>query len=85
MENSTDKQVKTVMFDNAKELTTGGMKEMCNEHGISIFEWHCRTTHWHCDKCHEGHAMGLQPPTSLLGGGDGDVHVPSEPDANISK
>ena len=36
MENGTDKRVKTVMFDNAKELTAGGMKEMCDERGIHI-------------------------------------------------
>ena len=67
MENGTDKWVKTIMFDNAKELTAGGMKEMCDERGISVFEWRRGTTRWRRDKCHEGHATGLRPPASLLG------------------
>jgi len=36
MENSTDKNVRTVIFDNAKELVAGQMKELCNECGIRI-------------------------------------------------
>ena len=31
MENSTDKNVRTVIFDNAKELVAGRMKELCDE------------------------------------------------------
>ena len=36
MENGTDKNVRTVMFDNAKELVAGRMKELCDERGIRI-------------------------------------------------
>jgi len=36
MENGTDKNVRTVIFDNAKELVTGRMKELCDECGIWI-------------------------------------------------
>jgi len=36
MENGTDKNVRTVIFDNAKELVAGRMKELCDEHGIWI-------------------------------------------------
>ena len=34
MENSTDKRVKTIVFDNAKELIASGMKQMCSNCGI---------------------------------------------------
>jgi len=34
MENGTDKNVRTVIFDNAKELVARWMKELCNECGI---------------------------------------------------
>jgi len=36
MENSTDKNVRMVIFDNAKELVAGWMKELCDEHSIWI-------------------------------------------------
>jgi len=36
MENGTDKNVRTVIFDNAKELVAGQMKELCEKHGIRI-------------------------------------------------
>ena len=36
MENSTDKNVRTVIFDNVKELAAGQMKELCNECSIQI-------------------------------------------------
>jgi len=36
MENGTDKNIRTVIFNNAKELVAGQMKELCNEHGIWI-------------------------------------------------
>jgi len=36
MENSTNKNVRTMIFDNAKELVAGRMKELCDEHGIQI-------------------------------------------------
>jgi len=36
MENSTDKNVRTVIFDNAKELVARRMKELCDKHGIWI-------------------------------------------------
>ena len=36
MENGTDKNDRTVIFDNAKELVAGRMKELCDEHGIWI-------------------------------------------------
>jgi len=36
MENGTDKNVRTVIFDNAKELVAGRMKELCDEHSIRI-------------------------------------------------
>jgi len=36
MENGTDKNVRTVIFDNAKELVAGRMKELCDERGIWI-------------------------------------------------
>jgi len=36
MENGTDKNVRTVIFDNAKELVAGRMKELCDERGIRI-------------------------------------------------
>jgi len=36
MENGTDKNVRTVIFDNAKELVAGRMKELCNKRGIRI-------------------------------------------------
>jgi len=36
MENGTDKNVRMVIFNNAKELVAGWMKELCNEHGIQI-------------------------------------------------
>ena len=36
MENGTDKNVRTVIFDNAKELVAGRMKELCDECGIRI-------------------------------------------------
>jgi len=31
MENGTDKNVRTVIFDNAKELVAKQMKELCDE------------------------------------------------------
>jgi len=36
MENGTDKNVRTVIFDNAKELVARWMKELCNKCGIWI-------------------------------------------------
>ena len=36
MENSTDKNIRTVIFDNAKGLVARQMKELCNEHNIWI-------------------------------------------------
>jgi len=36
MENGTDKNVRMVIFDNAKELVAGQMKELCDECGIRI-------------------------------------------------
>ena len=36
MENSTDKNVRMVIFDNAKELVARWMKELCDKHGIQI-------------------------------------------------
>ena len=36
MENGTDKNVRMVIFNNAKELVAGRMKELCNKHGIWI-------------------------------------------------
>jgi len=36
MENGTDKNVRTVIFDNAKELVARWMKELCDERGIQI-------------------------------------------------
>jgi len=36
MENGTDKNVRMVIFNNAKELVARWMKELCNKHGIQI-------------------------------------------------
>jgi len=36
MENGTDENIRTVIFDNAKELVAGRMKELCDERGIQI-------------------------------------------------
>jgi len=36
MENSTNKNVRMVIFDNAKELVAIQMKELCDKHGIQI-------------------------------------------------
>jgi len=36
MENGTDKNDRTVIFDNAKELVAGRMKELCDERDIRI-------------------------------------------------
>jgi len=36
MENGTDKNVRMVIFNNAKELVAGQMKELCDERGIRI-------------------------------------------------
>jgi len=36
MENSTDKNIRMVIFDNAKELVARRMKELCDKHGIQI-------------------------------------------------
>jgi hypothetical protein len=36
VENKTGKRAKMVMFDQAKELTMGRMKELCNRRGICI-------------------------------------------------
>jgi hypothetical protein len=36
MQNGSGKNVRTVMFDNAKELVAGKMKELCEQHGIQI-------------------------------------------------
>jgi len=36
MENGTDKNVRTVIFNNVKELVAGWMKELCDECGIRI-------------------------------------------------
>jgi len=36
MENGTDKKVRMVVFNNAKQLVAGRMKELCDEHGIRI-------------------------------------------------
>jgi len=36
MENGTDKNVRTVIFNNVKELVAGQMKELCDKHGIWI-------------------------------------------------
>jgi len=36
MENGTDKNVRMVIFDNAKELVAGRMKELCDKRGIQI-------------------------------------------------
>jgi len=36
MENGTDKNVRTVIFNNAKELVARQMKELCDECGIWI-------------------------------------------------
>jgi len=36
MENSTDKNVRMVIFNNVKELVARRMKELCDEHSIQI-------------------------------------------------
>ena len=36
MENGTNKNVRTVIFNNAKELVARQMKELCNKCGIQI-------------------------------------------------
>jgi len=36
MENGTNKNVRMVIFDNAKELVAGWMKELCDKCGIRI-------------------------------------------------
>jgi len=36
MENSTDKNIRMVIFDNVKELVAGQMKELCDERSIQI-------------------------------------------------
>ena len=36
MENGTDKNVRMVIFDNAKELVAGQMKELCDKRSIRI-------------------------------------------------
>jgi len=36
MENGTDKNIRTVIFDNAKELVARQMKELCDECSIRI-------------------------------------------------
>jgi len=36
MENCTDKNIRMVIFNNAKELVAGRMKELCDKHGIQI-------------------------------------------------
>jgi len=36
MENGTDKNIRMVIFDNAKELVAGRMKELCDERSIQI-------------------------------------------------
>jgi len=36
MENSTDKKVRMVMFNNVKQLVARWVKELCDEHGIWI-------------------------------------------------
>jgi len=36
MENGTDKNIRMVIFNNAKELVARQMKELCDEHGIQI-------------------------------------------------
>ena len=36
VENASQKKIRTVMFDNAKELVAGKMREFCNGHGIRI-------------------------------------------------
>jgi len=36
MENGTDKNIRMVIFDNAKELVARWMKELCDECGIQI-------------------------------------------------
>jgi len=36
MENGTDKNDRTVIFDNAKELVAGRMKELCDKRDIRI-------------------------------------------------
>ena len=36
MENRTDKNIRTVIFNNAKELVAGRMKELCNKCSIWI-------------------------------------------------
>jgi len=36
MENNTDKNIRMVIFNNAKELVAGWMKELCDKHSIWI-------------------------------------------------
>jgi hypothetical protein len=36
MQNGTGRTIKTVMFDNARELVAGRMREFCDERGIRI-------------------------------------------------
>jgi len=36
MENGTDKNIRTVIFDNVKELVARWMKELCDKHSIQI-------------------------------------------------
>jgi len=40
MENGTDENVRTVIFDNMKELVAGQMKELCDEHNIRVIITH---------------------------------------------
>jgi hypothetical protein len=53
MENGTNENVRTVTFDNMKELVAGQMKELCDEHNIRVI-----TTHLH--------RMALQKLTSSI-------------------
>ena len=84
MENGTGSTIKAVMFDNAKELVVGRMKEYCEHKGIRVnslvpilnfVERSRRTT---CRRGHERHthdAARLESPPTLLGRGD-DLHSP---------
>ena len=84
MENETGSTIKADMFDNAKELVAGRMKECC-EHkgtkGYGLTPW-SRTHLGRVGVATNGTRAMLCDSNTLPGRGDDDLHVPAQQDAD---
>ena len=83
MENGTGCTIKGVMFDNAKELVTGRMKEYYEHKGIRINSSvpYSPLSNGIADSGATNGTRAMLHDSNLLGRRDDDLHVPAQEDA----